>query len=96
MNIFLAPEPRELPLGVLPRRLLYRSAGISQRHLAAQNFSQFAVASALLATQDAKLQIQNGLADRVAICYGTSVNGMGEAERLHEKFLEQGPTRWPR
>jgi 3-oxoacyl-[acyl-carrier-protein] synthase II len=56
-------------------------------------FAQFAVAAAVLATRDAKLTIEHELADRVAVCFGTSVNGMGDAERLHENFLEQGPTR---
>lgn len=56
-------------------------------------FSQFAVASALLAVQDAKLPIEAALADRVAVCFGTSVNGVGDAERVHEGFLERGPSR---
>ena len=50
-------------------------------------FSQFAVASALLAARDAKLKIEADLRDRVAVCFGTSVNGMGDAERMHEDFL---------
>src|SRR6476660_10577964 len=44
VNIQFATEPRELPLGVLPRRLLYRGARINQRRFSAQDFSQFAVA----------------------------------------------------
>ena len=56
-------------------------------------FSQFAVSAALLATRDAKLAIETSLADRVAICFGTSVNGLGDAERVHEGFLERGPSR---
>lgn len=56
-------------------------------------FSQFAVSAAVLAVRDAKLAIQSHLSDRTAVCFGTSVNGMGDAERLHEGFLERGPTR---
>jgi 3-oxoacyl-[acyl-carrier-protein] synthase II len=56
-------------------------------------FSQFAVASALMAARDANLTIERGLADRVAICFGTSVNGMGDAERFHQNFLSEGPTK---
>jgi 3-oxoacyl-[acyl-carrier-protein] synthase II len=56
-------------------------------------FSQFAVSAALLATQDARLTIERALADRVAVCFGTSVNGMGDAEQVHEQFLERGPSR---
>jgi 3-oxoacyl-[acyl-carrier-protein] synthase II len=56
-------------------------------------FSQFAVASARLAVDDAKITIDKALADRTGVCFGTSVNGMGEAEHLHEGFLTEGPTR---
>lgn len=56
-------------------------------------FSQLAVSAAILATRDARLTIERSLADSVAVCFGTSVNGMGDAERLHENFLIEGPTR---
>jgi 3-oxoacyl-[acyl-carrier-protein] synthase II len=56
-------------------------------------FSQFAVAASLLATRDARFTIERVLSDRIAICFGTSVNGMGEAERMHQNFLHEGPTR---
>ena len=56
-------------------------------------FSQFAVAASLLATRDARLNIEQALCDRVAVCFGTSVNGLGDAERLHERFLQEGASR---
>jgi 3-oxoacyl-[acyl-carrier-protein] synthase II len=56
-------------------------------------FSQFAVSAALLAARDAHLSIEREISDRVAVCFSTSVSGMGDAERPHENFLTEGPTR---
>lgn len=56
-------------------------------------FSQFAVSASLLALRDARLTVERALADKVAVCFGTSVNGMGDAERAHEHFLAEGPTK---
>jgi 3-oxoacyl-[acyl-carrier-protein] synthase II len=56
-------------------------------------FSQFAVAAALLATRDARLTVERSLADRIAVCFGTSVGGLGNIEQLHQGFLDRGPSR---
>jgi len=54
-------------------------------------FSQFAVAAAVMAVEDAGLKIGGRLAEQTSVCFGTSVNGMGTAEQLHATFLERGP-----
>src|SRR5262249_47046637 len=41
-------------------------------------FSQFAVAATRLAVEDSGLAIHRTSSDRIAICYGTSVNGGGD------------------
>ncbi len=55
-------------------------------------FSQFAVASAVMAVEDAGLKIEGKIAEQASVCFGTSVNGMGTAEQSHATFLERGPT----
>lgn len=56
-------------------------------------FSQFAVASAVLAVQDARLDLSaSGLAARTAVYFGTSVGGMGTAEDIHAAFLNPRST----
>ncbi len=54
-------------------------------------FSQFAVASAVMAVEDAGLKIADTVATETSVCFGTSVNGMGTAEQSHATFLEKGP-----
>src|SRR2546426_8560053 len=44
----------------------------------AARFSQFAVAASRLALDDAKLSIGSSLGADIAICYGTSVSGVGD------------------
>lgn len=58
-------------------------------------FSQFAVASALMAVRDAQVEIDRRTADRIGVSAGTSVNGLGTAEGLHTQFLERGLARVP-
>jgi predicted secreted protein len=51
-------------------------------------FSQFAVASAVLAARDAGLQFDHlPLSSRTAVCFGTSAAGMSAAEPFHARFL---------
>jgi 3-oxoacyl-[acyl-carrier-protein] synthase II len=50
-----------------PRRLAHRG-----------RFSQFAVAAAKLALEDARLQLANERPERVAACLGTSMGGIGD------------------
>jgi 3-oxoacyl-[acyl-carrier-protein] synthase II len=47
----------------------------------AARFSQFAIAASRLAVADSKLSISASLASETAICYGASVNGIGELYR---------------
>jgi 3-oxoacyl-[acyl-carrier-protein] synthase II len=54
----------------------------------AARFSQFAMAATRLALEDAKLTLNPSLASAAAVCYGTSVNGVGDvadeaAQALH-------------
>jgi 3-oxoacyl-[acyl-carrier-protein] synthase II len=44
----------------------------------AARFSQFAIAATRLALEDAKLSTEGIPASEIAICYGTSVNGVGD------------------
>ena len=57
-------------------------------------FSQFAVASSVLAVRDAGLRIDHpSLSSRAAVCFGTSVAGTSGAEPFHARFLRAGPGR---
>src|SRR5262245_20800455 len=50
----------------------------SRRSKIMARFSQFAVAATRLALEDAELDVSKSLAPKIAICYGTSVNGGGD------------------
>jgi 3-oxoacyl-[acyl-carrier-protein] synthase II len=57
-------------------------------------FTQLAVASAQLALEDAGTSFRSLYPPtRTAVCFGTSVSGMGDAEALHRSFLSQHPSR---
>jgi 3-oxoacyl-[acyl-carrier-protein] synthase II len=57
-------------------------------------FSQFAVASSVLAVRDAGLDLHRSpLSPRTAVCFGTSVAGLSAAEPLHARFLRADPGR---
>src|SRR5581483_564738 len=63
-----------------PRRLAHRG-----------RFSQLAVAAAKLALDDAGIALERQRADRVAVCVGTAMNGIGDVyERAHAGFEERG------
>ncbi|MCS6285906.1 MAG: beta-ketoacyl-[acyl-carrier-protein] synthase family protein [Nitrospira sp.] len=49
--------------------------------------SQFAVASALMATRNAALDLEQEDRDRVGVCFGTSVGGLKEAFEAHDSML---------
>jgi 3-oxoacyl-[acyl-carrier-protein] synthase II len=53
-------------------------------------FSQLAVASAMLAVEDAHLNLEKVSRDRVGVYFGTAIGGMPFAEKQHEIFLEKG------
>ena len=55
-------------------------------------YSQFAVASALLALEDAKLPWSKAAPQtRVGVSFGTGLGGISGAEAEHTKFMNQGP-----
>jgi 3-oxoacyl-[acyl-carrier-protein] synthase II len=64
---------------------------ISRRHLKTMTrFSQFAVASARLALDDAELPMSPNQTGRTAICYGTSVSGLEVAVQGVQDVIAQG------
>ncbi|MFD1066740.1 beta-ketoacyl-ACP synthase II [Oceanobacillus locisalsi] len=56
-------------------------------------FTQFAVAAAQMAVDDAKLEITEENASRVGVWIGSGIGGMKTWEDQHSKFLEKGPKR---
>lgn len=57
-------------------------------------FTQLAVASAQLAMVDAGPSFRSfHTPSRTAVCFGTSISGMGDAEELHRSFLSPQPSR---
>lgn len=53
-------------------------------------FTQYAVASAKMAVEDAKLTIDDQNADRVGVWIGSGIGGMQTYEEQHQKFLDKG------
>ena len=53
-------------------------------------FSQFALASAQMAIDDAKLQMDAPDESRIAACFGTCVNGFERVEESYEKVKREG------
>src|SRR5690625_1725478 len=53
-------------------------------------FTQYAVAGAKMAVEDAKLTIDDQIADRVGVWIGSGIGGMQTYEDQHQKFLEKG------
>ncbi len=53
-------------------------------------FSQFAVASAQMALDDAQLSPGSVLPERVGVCLGTALGGISYAEKEHEAYLSGG------
>ncbi|MEN1970321.1 beta-ketoacyl-ACP synthase II [Lentibacillus sp. N15] len=56
-------------------------------------FTQYAVAAAKMAVEDAHLTIDDAIADRVGVWIGSGIGGMMTWEDQHKKFLEKGPRR---
>ncbi|GGB39976.1 3-oxoacyl-[acyl-carrier-protein] synthase 2 [Lentibacillus populi] len=56
-------------------------------------FTQYAVAAAKMAVEDANLKIDEEIADRVGVWIGSGIGGMQTWEDQHRKFLEKGPRR---
>lgn len=53
-------------------------------------FTQYAVAAAKMAVDDAKLTINDEIADRVGVWIGCGIGGMHTYEEQHKRFLEKG------
>ena len=54
-------------------------------------FSQFAVAASKMAIADAGIDLRIEDRDRVGVCLGTALGGVGFAEEQYPAFLAQGP-----
>jgi len=54
-------------------------------------FSQFAVAAAKMSLADAQLDLRTEDRDRVGVCLGTALGGVGFAEEQYPAFMAQGP-----
>ncbi len=54
-------------------------------------FSQFAVAASKMAVTDAGLDLRVEDGDRVGVCLGTALGGVGFAEMQYPAFLAEGP-----
>ena len=56
-------------------------------------FTQYAIAAATEAVQDAKLDLESIDRNRVGVIIGTGIGGMGTFENQHAILLEKGPSR---
>jgi 3-oxoacyl-[acyl-carrier-protein] synthase II len=54
-------------------------------------FIQFAIAATRMAIEDAKLKIENRLAERTGCYLGCGLGGLETIERFHQIILDQGP-----
>ena len=54
-------------------------------------FSQFAVAASKMALADAELDLRLEDRDRIGVCLGTALGGVGFAEEQYPEFLARGP-----
>jgi 3-oxoacyl-[acyl-carrier-protein] synthase II len=61
------------------------------RHM--DRFTQFAVASAIQAVQDANLEINDSSRDRIGVVIGTGIGGISTLFEQTLVFLERGPSR---
>lgn len=53
-------------------------------------FTQYAVAAAKLAVEDAQLEITPEIASRVGVWVGSGIGGIGTFEEQHNKFIDKG------
>lgn len=56
-------------------------------------FTQYAIAAARMAVDDAKLTIDENNANRVGVWVGSGIGGMATLEDQHTKLMEKGPRR---
>ncbi len=54
-------------------------------------FSQFAVAASRMAVADGGLELAGEDRERIGVCLGTALGGVGFAEEQYPKYLTQGP-----
>jgi len=53
-------------------------------------FTQYAVASARMAVEDAKLDINDSISERVGVWIGSGIGGMQTLETQHDNFMKKG------
>lgn len=58
-----------------------------------EKFCQFAVASAVQAVEDSKLDVENVDKERFGVIVGSGIGGIGTIEKEQTKLLEKGPGR---
>lgn len=58
-----------------------------------EKFSQFAIASAVQAVEDSKLNLENIDKERFGVIVGSGIGGIGTIEKEQTKLLEKGPGR---
>jgi 3-oxoacyl-[acyl-carrier-protein] synthase II len=56
-------------------------------------FTQFGVAAAVMAVEDARLPIHDGTRDRIGVLIGSGIGGIATFEEQHRILLERGPDR---
>ncbi|MGQ9811522.1 MAG: beta-ketoacyl-[acyl-carrier-protein] synthase family protein, partial [bacterium] len=56
-------------------------------------FTQFAVAAAKMAVEDAKLDLSSGDHERYGCVIGSGIGGISTFEEQHRRLLEKGPSR---
>mgnify|MGYP001323096270 len=56
-------------------------------------YSQYAVASAKMALNDSKLDLESLDKERFGVIVGSGIGGIGTIEKEHEKLLAKGPKR---
>lgn len=85
-------DPTPFPCRIAAEVKNFRPEDFMSRRRAKEiwRFSQFAVASARMALEDAKFEIGRENASQVAACFGTCVNGFEKIEESHNAFLNQG------
>ncbi len=56
-------------------------------------FIQYAIASSLMAMEDAGLKLEGGLENRAGVIVGSGIGGLPAIEKYHRALLEKGPGR---
>ncbi len=85
-------DPTPFPCRIAAEVKNFRPEEFMSRRQAKEiwRFSQFAVASARMALEDAKFEITPANAHQVAACFGTCVSGVEKTEESYIAFLNNG------